>query len=43
MLDKIKKDNNFDIENGIIGIKRDSFLKLTEFMNYSDKKKLKAV
>jgi hypothetical protein len=43
MLDKTENNNNFDIENGIIGVKRDAFLKLTQYMNYSDKKKLKSV
>jgi hypothetical protein len=45
---KIRKDSNvidygFEIENGIIGIKRDAFLKLIRHMEYSKKEKLKAV
>jgi hypothetical protein len=43
MLEKTENNYNFDIENGIIGVKRDAFLKLTRYMNYSDKKKLKTV
>jgi hypothetical protein len=30
-----KIDNKYEIENGIMGIKRDSFLKLTRYMEYS--------
>jgi hypothetical protein len=33
----------FEIQNGIIGVKRDAFLKIIRFIEYSNKKKLQAV
>jgi Na+/H+ antiporter NhaD/arsenite permease-like protein len=33
----------FEIPNGIIGVKRDAFLKLIRYIEYSNKKKLQAV
>jgi hypothetical protein len=38
-----KLDYIYEIENGIIGIRRDCFLKLIQYMEYSNGRKLKAV
>jgi hypothetical protein len=38
-----KIDERYEIENGIIGIKRDCFLKLTRYMEYINKRKLRSV
>jgi hypothetical protein len=36
-------ENIFEIQNGIIGVNRDAFLKLIRYMEFSKKKKLQAV
>jgi hypothetical protein len=35
--------NEYEIGNGIIGGKRDCFLKLTKYMKYTNEKKLREV
>jgi hypothetical protein len=36
-------DDNFDIWNGVLGISRDTFLSLIEYMRYREKTMLKNV
>jgi hypothetical protein len=43
MIKELNLNKTYEIDNGVIGVKRDIFLKLTKYMEYSNEKKLREV